>query len=363
MGQEPQASAAELTKQSAYVIEDTLKALYHLHPSLKSRYGPAGKQRCREDIAYHLCTLTEAMAAGDAEIFVKYVEWGKIVLTSRKVRTDDLLDCLLLMQDSITSRLSADAAKTANIVVQLAIEKFASLADSLPTFLPSDQPTADAANAFLAALISSDRNEARKILRAEKQRGASYGDLCRYIFEPVQREIGRLWQLNHISVAQEHYCTGSAEILMSEMRDDDAGAKNGHLFVGACVAGEQHSIGIRMVSEIMEAGGWTVYFTGANTPTASLVDLVKRLKVQVLGISCATVLNLLALRELMQSVRQASAETKIMVGGRIFNESPGLWKKLNADGYADSAAKVPAAALKLVQKKRASARRARALLT
>jgi methanogenic corrinoid protein MtbC1 len=263
------------------------------------------------------------------------------------------------MQEAIVKKLGKAAATSARQYLQMAIDKFELLPDSLSTFLDARKPFGAAANSYLQALFSSDRHEARRVLLRLKTTGVSFAELCENIFEPVQREVGRLWQLHHISVAQEHYCTQSTEILMSEMRsEEEQGKRNGHLFVGACVAGEQHSIGMRMVSEMMEAHGWSVYCTGANTPTASLVDLVGRLKVQVLGISCASVLNLMAVRELTQAVRQASPRTKIAVGGRVFNESPGLWKKIGADIFAEKATSAPQAAARLLERKKAAARHA-----
>lgn len=342
--------AAELSAKSSVLVDKTMRTMYERDPKLEERYGPAGKQRCREDVDFHICTLIESIAAGDPTMFLRYIEWGKIVLVTRKVRTDDLVRCLLLMQDVFEHSLTPSSAKCVNGYVQAAIEKFDSLRDSVQTYIDPCSPMANAANMYLQALLSVDRNEARKIVRSLRQGGSRVQDIYRYVFEPVQREVGRLWQINHISVAQEHYCTASTELIMGELqRDLEQSDRKPHFFLGTCVAGAQHSIGVRMLSELLEANGWKVYFTGANTPTASLIDLIERFKIDVLGISAATTMDLPQVRRLIEAVRKSGrSKTRIMVGGRVFNEFPKLWKKIGADSWAKDAISGARMAQKLV---------------
>ncbi len=341
--------ALELTADLPALIDETVAKLYRRHPEMKARYGDAGRQRCREDIAYHYGTLVEALYAADANILLKYVAWGKAVLVNRKVRTDDLIDCLLIMQDVTAKHVSEPAAEMANDYLGLAIETVDSFADTPPSCIDPSSSLSNLTNSYLEALLSTDRDQARKVLESAQRSGLSMTDIYQHVFQPAQREVGRLWQVNHISVAQEHYCTATTEMLMSEVHSQQRRSPaDGHLFVAACVAGEQHSLGVRMVSEVMEANGWRAYLTGANTPTASLVDLVRRLDVGILGISCATTMYLSAVRQLIAAIRACGKATRVMVGGRVFCEFPGLWKRVGADGFAEDADSAVRVAAKLV---------------
>ena len=53
-------------------------------------------------------------------------------------------------------------------------------------------------------------------------------------FEPVQHEIGRLWQINHISVAHEHYCTSVTQMIMSELYPYATGLPRGKTWEASC---------------------------------------------------------------------------------------------------------------------------------
>jgi len=331
--------AQEISDQVGKLIDDVLREQYKRHPELEKRYGREGMKRCREDIDFHFCTLTEAMASEERGIWLHYVAWGKIVLVSRRIRTDDLIDTLLIMQEVIAQSVSGRAATMANRYIQEAVNRFDSFPDAPPSYIDLCSPLANLANSYLQALLSVDRDEARKLVRSAIQRGTRVQDVYRYVFEPVQREVGRLWQMNHISVAQEHFCTASTEMLMGELRRELEQSDRGpHFFLGTCVAGAQHSVGIRMLSELLESNGWKVYFTGANTPTASLVELIGKFQIDVLGISAATAMDLPQVRRLVEAVRSSGKKkTRIMVGGRVFNEVKGLWKKVGADAWAKDA--------------------------
>lgn len=348
--------AEEFAAKSETLVDETVTSLYRRSPEMKARYGAAGRQRCREDIAYHFCVLGEAVSAGDENIFLKYVAWGKSVLINRKVKTGDLIECLLIMQDITSRQVSKPAADRANEFIELALDTFDSFAEGPPSCIDPTSALTNIANAYLEALLSSDRQQARKVIEAAERNGIGMAEIYQHVFQPVQREVGRLWQVNQITVAQEHYCTAMTETMMSEVHARaESGGSDHHLFVGACVAGEQHSIGIRMVCEVMETNGWRVYCTGANTPASSIIDLVRRFEVNVMGLSCATAINLAAIRQVIGAVRESAKGTRIMVGGRMFNEFPGLWKKVGADGFAEDATTAIRVAAKLAGVKRAEA--------
>jgi methanogenic corrinoid protein MtbC1 len=79
------------------------------------------------------------------------------------------------------------------------------------------------------------------------------------------------------------------------------------------------------------------------------VELISKFHIDVLGISAATAMDLPQVRRLIEAVRTSNkAKTKIMVGGRIFNDFPQLWKKIGADAFAKDALSGVNTAFKLV---------------
>jgi methanogenic corrinoid protein MtbC1 len=196
------------------------------------------------------------------------------------------------------------------------------------------------AKKYLKSLLQADRITASKIVQNLVERGTDIKDIYISIFQASQHEIGRLWQTNRINVAQEHYCTAATQVIMSQLYPYVFRTpKLGHRMVAACVNGELHELGIRMVADFFEMEGWDTYYLGANTPVKSLLESLSQFQAEILCISATINFNVSALSELITLIRQSAdtSKIKILAGGRPFNIAPDLWWKMGADGYAADA--------------------------
>jgi methanogenic corrinoid protein MtbC1 len=190
---------------------------------------------------------------------------------------------------------------------------------------------------YLESLLKADRVTAGKIVRNAVENGIDIKDIYIYIFQASQHEIGRLWQTNQINVAQEHYCTAATQVIMAQLYPYIfRNAKNGHRLIAACVNGELHELGIRMVADFFEMEGWDTYYLGANTPVKSLLESISQYEAEVLCISATINFNISAAADLVVAVRHSAdaSRVKILAGGRPFNIDADLWSKIGADGYA-----------------------------
>ena len=71
---------------------------------------------------------------------------------------------------------------------------------------------------YLDAQLAADRAEAvRVILEDGLAAGASVSDLLIRVILPAQREIGRLWQENRITIADEHVATAISQLVVAQL--------------------------------------------------------------------------------------------------------------------------------------------------
>jgi methanogenic corrinoid protein MtbC1 len=140
------------------------------------------------------------------------------------------------------------------------------------------------------------------------------------VIQPCQHEIGRLWEQNRISVAQEHLATAISQLAIAHMyRHLRRSPANGKLVIVACVEGEQHDLGARMGSDFLEMAGFDVRFLGANVPTESILSMVtqKRPDLVVLSVSLET--HRPAFRDVVGVLRaKCSPSLPILAAGRAF---------------------------------------------
>ena len=164
------------------------------------------------------------------------------------------------------------------------------------------------------------------------------------VFQRCQREVGRLWQLKQITVAQEHYCTAATQLVMSQLYPYlFALPKNGRRLAAASVGGELHEVGLRIVTDLFEADGWDTLYLGANLPAGGVVQAVEQHRPDLLVISATMTFHLRGVEQLIAQVRSSEAcqGVKVMVGGYPFNVDPDLWRRVGADGHAQGCGRGP----------------------
>ncbi|SEK94149.1 Methanogenic corrinoid protein MtbC1 [Stigmatella aurantiaca] len=210
------------------------------------------------------------------------------------------------------------------------------------------EPLAPLQKRYLAAQLAGDRREALRLLVDEGLlRGIPLQDLHLKVIQPAQYEIGRLWQENHISVAQEHLATAISQLALSHLyRHLPRDPFNGKVIMLSCVEGELHEVGARMAADFLEMAGFDVRFLGANVPSHHLVRMVRDQTPDLLALSVTMTYHLPALRDAVAVVREAVPKLPIAVGGLAFSWVPGLEKELDVAFFGKDARELVASACK-----------------
>jgi methanogenic corrinoid protein MtbC1 len=196
------------------------------------------------------------------------------------------------------------------------------------------------AKKYLNTLLSGDKKEASRFIMDAFRNGISIKNIYLHVFQPAQREIGRLWHMNKISVAQEHFVSAATQLIMSQLYPHIFSTeKIGRRVVAACVSDELHEIGIRMVADFFEISGWDSYYLGANLPPSSVVRAIKDYRADILALSCTIPIHQRELENMVAHVRseEIGRDIKIIVGGYALNSFKDAWKRSGADGHAQDA--------------------------
>ncbi len=210
------------------------------------------------------------------------------------------------------------------------------------------------ADKYLYLLLNRERQQAARLIHELVEKQEDLRNIYLRIFQESQREIGRLWQTNQVTVAQEHYCTAATQQIMSQLYPYIFAATPGdRKMVMACASAELHELGARMVADFFEMAGWDTYYLGANVPAESILSEVRASGANLLGLSVALPDKIPLVANVIEELHSAGFErpVTVLVGGRPFNIDPELWRKVGADGYAPDASAAIARADELVPKK------------
>src|SRR5947208_2720790 len=87
----------------------------------------------------------------------------------------------------------------------------------LPTLLEGDDPLTELARQYLRALLAGERQGASRLILDAVKAGVPVRDIYLHVFQRCQQEAGRLWQVNRLTVAQEHYATAATQLIMAQL--------------------------------------------------------------------------------------------------------------------------------------------------
>ena len=182
-------------------------------------------------------------------------------------------------------------------------------------------PLDDLRTRYLVAQLAGDRREELRLIVEEgAEQGVPVSALHLEVIRPAQVEIGRLWQENRITVADEHLATAISQLVVSHLyRYLPPSEPNGRAVLVACADGELHEMGARMAEDFLEMAGFGVRFLGADVPASSVGAMVAERRPDLVVLSASTTFCFPGLRRTIAAVRAAGGpDLPILVGGGAF---------------------------------------------
>jgi methanogenic corrinoid protein MtbC1 len=140
------------------------------------------------------------------------------------------------------------------------------------------------------------------------------------VLQEVLYELGRLWETNRITVADEHMGTAITQYVMSNLYPHLEIAENRRgKAVMTGVQGELHQVGANMVADVWAGDGWDVMFLGTNVPPAGIIQSIRQHGADLFGISSTMLFNIPKVIELVEAVRKEFGESvHVILGGGAF---------------------------------------------
>jgi methanogenic corrinoid protein MtbC1 len=314
---------------------------YATHGSAYDRFGPRGRKACREDLAFHLEFLHPVLEFGLVQPMVDYLCWLSGVLAARTVPTEHLAQSLDWLGEFFAEHMEpADGEVVAHALCEARDGYLA--ADATQKTLTTSMNTDGwpEAQTFEAALLSGHQYEALAIAKECLGRGANLLDIERHVVLPALYSIGEKWQVNRASVAQEHLATAIAQSIMTScLLLTPPAISVGKKVLLACVEGNQHVVGLRMVADAFQLGGWQVQYLGANVPSSSLIQQALNWQPDVVALSVSLPPQLKYVRDIVTSLtdKLGGARPAVVLGGLAINRFATLAGLVGADGTADDA--------------------------
>ncbi|MDP9135447.1 MAG: diguanylate cyclase [Actinomycetota bacterium] len=182
------------------------------------------------------------------------------------------------------------------------------------------------ARQFGDALHMGDGIAAERVVDDALRAGLAPEAVQSLVIAPAMVRIGELWQSRLIGVADEHLATSISQRTLIRLFETisanrDRGRSRERVLLAA-VEGQHHSLGLRMVADVLEGAGFDVLYLGEDVPVESLREAVAKHRPAVVGLAFGIASDASCLADSLWVIHEVAPETRVMLGGRAV--PPGL---------------------------------------
>ncbi len=317
------------------------------HPGIRELIGGNTMDTMMDNHRNHVLFMSNVFLLSRMDMLTKTVPWVYHAYSSRGFQFDYFPLELDTWKSVISATLSPEIAEPALHVYDWMLSHHENMIEQSGKLLEEgytekDMTLAAEREQFTEALLKGDHNTCLKIGKAITKERMGIEHFYLRVMHPALYRVGRMWQENLISIAQEHLASAIATRVMSAIYSERKTPKHtrGRAMITSA-PNEFHEIGAWMVSDLLEEDGWDVRYLGSNTPAKDLLKLIHEFRPHILAVSATMTFNLDRVQNLVTRIRTDDIlkSTRIMVGGPAFAGLDGLPEQIGADGYAADATK------------------------
>ncbi len=173
------------------------------------------------------------------------------------------------------------------------------------------------------ALIRGDYFKSWDILYSHIKDGYNSTFIFDSLLKQSMYDIGKLWEKNKITVADEHLATSVCDFLVTRYSydylniEDNIEDREKPRALFFCLENEEHYLGLKMVASLFKEHHWDVKFLGPNLPLEYAIYSARKWSPEVIGLSLSITHLIPRLSEYISNLEKLDHNPKILVGGRL----------------------------------------------
>jgi MerR family transcriptional regulator, light-induced transcriptional regulator len=170
-------------------------------------------------------------------------------------------------------------------------------------------------SAVLQALSSADSERIEFLLRAA-QESLGMEDFIRKLVTPLLRVVGDRWASGDLQIYEEHFISQMVSGYLNSAITDMHKTCKKPVVLLATLPGEQHTLGLLMVSALLSSHGIRTYNLGGEVPMDQISHAVRHFCADALGVSFSSSYQYKNIRPHLVELRELiNDEIEIWTGG------------------------------------------------
>ena len=264
--------AARLLHSSARAYASgAVRHLAQAHPDLVDRALPETFANPIDDVEVRVLQLAASLGVDRPSLFADALRWYRVAFHHRGVPDAYLPATLAAIEATLADELPAELLPVVRDHLAIATAGLHEVSADVPSHLSKSAPHGELAMRFLLGNLEGRAEDSLDLIRTALREGASVTELQDHVLSPAQREVGRMWLMAEIPIADEHYSSAVVERALWMLQEHVPRAPEGApVVMTMAVGGNLHDLGLRMVAQRFQLAGFSVHHLGANMPGTDL---------------------------------------------------------------------------------------------
>jgi len=338
---------AQLLETSAQGYASAANVLLQQDPDAAMN-GTGSASEWKAHLTQRIFELAAAVRVDEPALFTRRIGWLRRAFKARGADESTLRLALESLRAALDQELPEGLKSTVEQPIRLALDSLDAEIEPKTQSLDASTPHGQLGLKYLTACLEAQSHAAVHLILDALDGELRPQDAYTKVLLPAQREIGELWHVGDVSVAEERLVSETTREIMTLIVNRFSPVPDESLTVlAASVAGNSHDIGLRAVADLFRLAGWRSIFLGADMPTADLAKSAHIYHANLVVLSVTLTTPISSLAAVIEAIRRVSSDSKILVGGLALEGVPELWNRLGADGYAPNIESAVAVGLQL----------------
>jgi methanogenic corrinoid protein MtbC1 len=179
-----------------------------------------------------------------------------------------------------------------------------------------------------------EQDGADELTKRAIDEGIKADDILSLGLVPGMEKIGVKFRENKVFVPEVLMAAKAMSAGMAHLRpffQSGEVVRKGKFIIGT-VMGDLHDIGKNLLGMIVEGAGWEVIDLGIDVPAQKFLAALEENEGAYIGLSCLLTTTMLNMEKIVQEIKAAKPDTKILIGGAPVTND--FKNKIGADFYS-----------------------------
>lgn len=192
-------------------------------------------------------------------------------------------------------------------------------------------------DAFEKALLQYEVEKAYDVLEAFTADYPAIEFIDKVLLEALIK-IGDKWESGEVALSQVYMSSKLCERISDALLPRASYGAKPSPPMAIAVINDHHVLGKKIVKSIILASGYQLTDLGYGLSVEEVAEAVKAQGIQILILSVLMYPSALEIKKLVQLLKEAQLNVKVLVGGAPFLMDPELWREVGADAMGRHAA-------------------------